>query len=100
MVLTTQHCPCGAYLLATFHNGSLATVTLNHYHRRPCHGQTDQLDPNHYWEPVIPTALADRRTPGADLSRDHMLKYDDPLEGVPTRRQRTRKKPDHRLARR
>lgn len=86
MELTTQHCPCGAYVMAVFHNGTLREVTLNHYTRAGCTGQTEHLDPGHYWEPDIPTALADRREPGADLRRDHIMKYRDPSEPEPVRR--------------
>ena len=98
MVLTTQHCPCGAYVLATFRNSTLVEITLNHFHRRPCHGQVEHLDTEHYWQSDIPTALADRRNPGADLKRDGVLRYRDPDE-PPPQRQRQRRSTWHRTER-
>jgi len=97
--LTTRHCPCGAYLYATFHKQTLTRIELHHFTRAGCHGQTETLDINHYWEPDIPTALADRRAPDADLGRDQIMKWRDPLDPAPPRRHLTKSRREH-LARR
>lgn len=100
MVLNTQHCPCGAYVMATFHNGRLTSVALRHFTRHRCHGQIEPLNPDHYWEPHIPTALADRRDPGVDLGKDQIMKWRDPDEPAPVRRRRPARHRQERLARR
>lgn len=100
MVLTTRHCPCGAYVLAVFHNQTLVEVTLIHFTRARCHGQTEPLDPNHYWEPEIPTALADRRAPDADLGRDPIMRWRDPRDPAPPRRREPNETRRRYLARR